>query len=146
MSDEPGRDTVDLNYGPRLSAAEYEQRIIGLYRGLPPMPTKAQDESICKQALNLKIDHRLGINFPQERREALWGIQRRVESRRVRLVFAYVLRRVFAKLIMRKAQNLAGFMVGEYARVLTKDELKAYFDLEEGQRPSLPIDADQLRK
>lgn len=146
MTQEPDRDTGEINYGTRLSAAEYERRIIELYRGQPPMPTGGQDEAIRKQELNLKIDHRLGQEFPQARRAALWDIQRQVENKRLRLAFKYLLRRWFANPLVQDAQNLAGYLVDEYARVLNKAELKAFFDLEEGERPSLPIDKKQLRK
>ena len=134
-----------LNHGPRLTDEEYEKRIIELHRGLPPMPTEEQDRQVRRMALDLSIDHRLGRDFPQERRELLWAIQQRVEKRRLRLALKYPFRRLFAKSLARGAQGMAGYLVDEYAEVLTQAELKSFFGLEEGQRPALPIDMDQLK-
>ncbi|HSM88451.1 MAG TPA: hypothetical protein VLT56_00355 [Desulfobacterales bacterium] len=134
-----------LNHGPRLTDEEYEKRIIELHRGLPPMPTEEQDIQVRRMALDLSIDHRLGRDFPQERRELLWAIQQRVEKRRLWLALKYPFRRLFAKSLARGAQGLAGYLVDEYAGVLTQAEIKSFFGLEEGQRPALPIDMDQLK-
>jgi hypothetical protein len=75
----------DLTHGPRLTDEEYEKRIIELHRDLPPMPTKDQDREVRRLELDLAIDHRLGRDFPRERRDALWAVQQRVEKKRVRL-------------------------------------------------------------
>jgi hypothetical protein len=136
----------ELKYGRRLSDDEYEGKVIELHRGLPPMPTKEKDEEVRRAELNLAIDHRLGCDFPPERREALWTIQQRVEKRRLRLAFKYFLRRFLPKKIARDAQGLAGYMVDEYAKVLSEAELQSFFGLRKGERPVLPIDTDQLKK
>jgi hypothetical protein len=133
------------DHGPRLTDEEYEKRIIELHRGLPPMPTEEQDRQVRRMALDLAIDHRLGHGFPQERRELLWAIQQRTEKRRLWFALKYPLRRLFAKRLARGAQGLANYLVDEYAKVLTKTELNQFFSLEEGQRPALPIDIDQLK-
>jgi hypothetical protein len=134
-----------MNHGPRLTDEEYEKRIIELYRGLPPIPSEEQDRQVRRMALNLAIDHRLGRDFPQDRRELLWAIQQRVEKRRLWLALKYPFRRFFAKSLARSAQGLAGYLVDEYAEVLTQAELKSFFGLEGARRPALPIDMDQLK-
>ena len=135
----------ELSHGPRLTDEEYEKRIIELHRRLPPMPTEEQDRQVRLTALNLAIDHRLGRDFPKERRELLWAIQQQVEKRRLWLAFKYPFRRIFSKTLARGAQGLAGYLVDEYAKVLTKSELKSFFGLDEEQRTALPIDIDQLK-
>ena len=135
----------ELKHGPRLTVEEYERKIIELHSGLPRMPTKDQDRQVRQMELNLAIDHRLGRDFPPERREALWKIQQRVEKKRLWLALKYPLRRLFAKSLARDAQGLAGFLVDEYAKVLTQSEVKSFFDLQEGERPALPIDLNQLK-
>ena len=135
----------ETNYGPCLTDEEFERRIIELHRGLPPMPTAEEDRQVRRLALNLALDHRLGRDFPKERRELLWAIQQRVEKRRLWLALMYPFRKFFAKNLDRGAQGLAGYLVDEYAEVLTKAEIKSFFSLEEGQRPALPIDIDQLK-
>jgi hypothetical protein len=135
----------ELDHGPRLTDEEYEKRIIELHRDLQPMPSEDQDRQVRRMAMDLAIDHRLGRDFPQDRRELLWAIQERVEKRRLWLALTYPFRRFFAKSLARDAQGLAGYLVGEYAEVLTQAELKSFFSLEEGRRPALPIDIDQLK-
>jgi hypothetical protein len=136
----------ELKYGPRLSDEEYEKRVIALHRVLPPMPSKEQERQLRQAELNLAIDHRLGCDFPQARRDALWAIHQKVEKKRLWLALKYPLRRFFAKKLALDAQGLAGYLVDEYAKVLTEDELRAFFSLEEGQKPVLPIDLNQLKK
>ena len=68
----------ESEYGGRLSGAEYERRILSLYKGLPPMPNPDQDRKVRRLELDLAIDHRLGQNFPGARRSALWEVQERI--------------------------------------------------------------------
>lgn len=136
----------DLGYGPRLTDEEYDKKIIELYRALPAKLTSEQDSVTRRKELDLAICYRLGINFPAVRREALWTIQERVERKRLRLAFKYFLRKIFLRWFISDVHKLTGFLVDEYAKVLTKDELESFFDFKEEQRPSLPIDIDQLKK
>ena len=135
-----------IDYGPRLTPTEYQKAIADLYRNPPSVSTKEWQRTIYRRELDLTIDHRLGRNFPQERRDALWSIQEKIEKRRFRLAFKYLCRRLFAKLVVRDAQGLAGFLVDEYAKVLTPEELQQYFGLCPGEPPVLPIDEEQLKK
>ena len=136
----------DLNYGPRLTDDEYERRIIELHRGLPPMPTTDQDREVRRRELELAIDHRLGRDFPRERREALWAAKERVEKKRLWLGVKFLVKKLFSQNVNREAQGLAGYMVDEYATVLNTAELESFFGLKKGQRPVLPIDLDELKK
>ena len=130
----------DLGHGPRLSDREYERRIVELYSGLPRSPRKEVEVEVRRRELDLAIDHRLGQDFPKERREALWDIQRRVEKKRLRLVLYWFTHFITYRWLHRRANKVAGYLVDEYAKVLTKDELRAFFDLGENERPTLPID------
>ena len=135
-----------FDHGPRLTDEEYDKAITELHGDLPPVPTREQDKQVRRQELELAIDHRLGRDFPVQRREALWAIQQRVERKRFRLIFKYLLRRLFRKSLAQEAQGLARYLVDEYAKVLTKTELESFFGPEEASHPALPIDLDQLRK
>lgn len=135
-----------INHGPRLSDEEYDRLIVELHGNLPANPTKAQDRQTRRQELDLAIDHRLGRNFPHSRREALWAIQERIERKRIKLIFKYILKRVFSKSLAREAQGLAGYLVDEYAKVLNNIELENFFGTEEARRPALPIDLDRLKR
>ncbi len=138
--------TKAFDHGARLSGDEYDRRIVALQSGLPPVPPKGQRIAVTRAELDLAVDHRLGCDFPQERREALWTIQRRVDRKRLRLMFKYLLRRVFAQGLVRDAQGLAGYLVDEYAKVLNQAELEAFFGKEEAARPALPVDIEQLKR
>lgn len=133
-------------YGPCLSDEEYEKRIVGLYRGLPPMPSHEQDAETKRQELNLAVDHRLGRAFPEERRAALWAAQQRIEKKRLRLGLRYLLRRFTGGLRARDAQSMAGYGAEEYAKVLSPRELQRFLDLKEGEAPALPWDMEHARK
>lgn len=137
----------DASYhGSHLTDEEYERRIHKLYSGLPSMPTKEQEMKVRHLELELAIDHRLGVDFPKERREALWAIQQRVEKKRLQLAFRYLFRRFFAKRLVRDTHGLANYLIDEYAKVLTKTELESFFQFQDGVRPVLPIDMGQLKK
>lgn len=129
-----------LGHGLRLSEREYEKRIVELYSGLPPSLNKVEKMNIRRRELELTIDYRLGQDFPKERREALWDIQQQVEKKRLRLVLQWFLHFISYRWLYARANKLAGYLVDEYAKVLTKDELQAYFDLGENEKPSLPIE------
>ena len=135
-----------LHYGPRLTDAEYDRAIVALHAGLPPKPNRDLDRQVRRRALDLAIDHRLGRDFPQDRREALWAIQQRLDRRRGRLLFKYLLRRFVAQALARDAEGLARDLVAEYATVLSPAELEAYFGPEECRHPGLPGDIEVLRK
>lgn len=136
----------ELEYGPRLTDAEYEKQIVSLYRSLPPMPSPEQDQKTRQQELNLAIDHRLGRGFPEERRAALWAVQQRIEKKRLSLAAKYLLRRFVSGLLIRHAQSLAGYAAAEYAKVLSPEEVRRFLDLKQGERPTLPVDIDHFQK
>lgn len=135
-----------FDHGQRLTLEDYQRQIAELYAQLSPASSEAGERAIRRHELELNIDHRLGCCFPKERRDALWAIHEQVEKRRFRLVFKYLFRRLFAKWLARDAQQLANFLVEEYAKVLTPEELQAFFGLSPGEKPVLPIDTDQLGK
>ena len=132
-------------YGPRLSQEEYESRIHDLYRSLPPLPSPDQDREVRRQELNLTVDHRLGCNFPEDRRSALWEAQQRIETKRLRLGMKYLLRRLTAMLLARHAESLAGYAAKEYSKVLSDDEVKLFLNLKPNELPTLPVDIETER-
>lgn len=132
----------DRGYGARLSANEFQKQIVALHSGLPTDSKQQTQEEVSRRELDLTIDHRLGKDFPKERRDALWEIQREVERRRLRLILRWLLYSFSHKPLYNQANRLAGYLVDEYAKVLSPTELQAYFDLREGERPVLPMEED----
>ncbi len=116
-----------LDHGPRLADEEYERRVVALYDGLPPFPTRKQDAHVRRQELDLAIDYRLGTAFPRHRREALWAIQQRVERRRAWLMARHLVKWLLPGGVTRGADRLAGYLVDEYAKELTPAELESFF-------------------
>lgn len=135
----------DLGFGPCLSIEEYEKKIHDLYSQLPPDPSREQDKSVRRQELELTIDHRLGRDFPHERREALWIIQQQVERKRLLLLGRHLLRRILPSSISKGAQRLAGGVVKEYSKVLSRRELERFFGEDEARHPALPIEPERLK-
>lgn len=121
-----GADADELDHGPRLSGTEYDRRIVRLHEEQSPQPSKAEDRVLRRRELDLKIDHRLGRDFPSERREALWNVAQRVERRRPLLLARHLLRRLWPMGLERGAADLADYMIDEYAKVLTPQELAAF--------------------
>jgi len=138
-------DPQQVDHGRRLSSAEYQQRIVALQSTLPPMPTRDQDRTARRAALDLAIDHRLGVDFPRERRDALFAAQERVERGRLWILLRQGLKRIIGSWREKRgreqgARGLAHFVVDEYAKILSKDELEAFFGREEASSPTLPDD------
>lgn len=113
-----------MNHGRRLTQREYEQAIVDLHTAAPDRSGEARTR---RRELDLTIDHRLGVDFPAERREALWRIQQRVEARRARLAAWWLVSLIAPRLLNRRASRVSSFVLDEYAKALTPEEMQAYF-------------------
>ena len=116
-----------MDHGRRLTQREYEQAIVGLYTSQPPAPGRAGDANVRRRELDLTIDHRLGIDFPPDRRDALWRIQQRIERKRLKLAASWLASLVMPRVLDKRANRVAQFVLREYAQVLTPEEMQAYF-------------------
>ena len=134
-----------LGHGQCLSELEYEKQIVSLYSKLPPKPDKFLAARTQRCELDLAIDHKLGRQFPRERRDALWKIHEEINNKRPRLIFYWLWHAVSYKWLHKRADKLAEYLVKEYDKVLTPLELKAFFDLQENERPTLPIDFKSMK-
>lgn len=113
-------------HGPLLSEDEYQRRIVELQGGLPPTPSREQQQRVRRAELDLTIDYRLGTRFPASRREELWNIQELVERRRGRLVFRYLLSWLLPGAVERGAMSLARYLLAEYRGVLDQQEMEQF--------------------
>jgi hypothetical protein len=118
-----------FKFGPLLSDADYERQIVALQQGRPAMPSRRQDRELRRRELNLKIDHRLGRDFPSVRREELWAVAQELERRRLRWAAVTLVRQLFTGRRDRHGDALFGLLKRAYARVLTPDELEAFLQL-----------------
>lgn len=123
------------DHGPRLSGEEYDRRIVALHSGLPPAPTKEQEQRVRRAELELAVAHRLGRDFPSDRIDALWEVLERVEARRGRLLFWHLLRRLWPAGVEHRAAGMRDLLISEFGKVLTPDELARYFKDEAEGRP-----------
>lgn len=114
----------DMNYGRKLTQREYERAVVDLYAKLP----KLNEEQLLHDELNLTIDHRLGVDFPEYRREKLWQIQKKIESERLRILMGSVILKFIPSQIKKRSNLLASFVLAEYAKVLSPEEMKDYFE------------------
>ena len=126
-------------FGPRLSGAEYDRLVTALHERLPDNPDRALKRFIRRKELDLAIDHRLGRDFPADRREALWRVSERIDKKRRRLVWRYFFLKLIGRL-GRQATDLADLVIDEYSEVLSRDELEQYFGPDEVSNSRLPID------
>ena len=133
------------DYGPRLSAAEYQRRIAELYAS-PSEPTDEADRERRRRELDIRIDFRLGRDFPRERREALWQVQERIEKKRLGLAFRHFMRAMFHRLLMSDTKQLARYAADEFGTVLSREDLARFLDLAPGAAPMLPVDKETRGK
>jgi hypothetical protein len=116
-----------LPYGPRISNEEYDQRVVALHISAAGHG-KDRDRELRRAELNLALDHRLGQDFPADRRRMLWEAHERIERRRRRLALRSLLWLIRTRSIEGAADSLARDLVSAYAQVLTPAELEAFFD------------------
>jgi len=113
------------DHGPKLSAEEYERRIVALYAEGPAMPDCDEDLRLRRAEFELAVDHRLGTAFPPDRRERLWAAQQSVDRHRVWHLFKGLFARGDC------SDPLAHALIAACARELDAEELRAYLELPE---------------
>lgn len=124
-----------LPYGPRISDDEYDRRVVALNTSVD-QHGKDRDRELRRAELNLALDHRLGQDFPADRRRMLWEAHERTERRRRRLALRSVLGLMRTRSIEGAMDGLARELVRAYAKVLTRAELEAFFGNASGDEGS----------
>lgn len=112
------------DYGRKLTQQGFEQAVVDLYDNALSLRPGCEDDQIRRRELNSTIDHRPGVDFPQARRDALWRAHQQVEQKRLRFAAGTLLAPIVVRL---GANRFATLVLKKYARVLTADELRAYF-------------------
>lgn len=115
------------DHGLRLSAEEFERRIVALYDQGPALPDRDEERRLRRAEFELRIDHRLGQHFPPERRERLWAVQQRFD----RLRYWHLFKGLFAR-GGDVSGPLATSLIRAYATELDEAELRCYFELSDG--------------
>ena len=125
--------SVSLPYGPRISDAEYDRRVVALHASAAANG-KNRDRELRHAELNIALDHRLGQDFPADRRRMLWEAHERAERSRRRLPVRFLLGLMRTRSIEGAANSLARDLVSAYAEVLSPAELQAFFGDENPER------------
>ncbi|MDH0647548.1 hypothetical protein N5D48_16400 [Pseudomonas sp. GD03858] len=115
-------------HGRKLSQREYEHAVVELHAAHAEDGASLADPSLRRRELDLTIDHRLGVDFPQPRRERLWQIQQRVEHKRLRLLARSLVAHMLPILTRRRANAIASFVEQAFAQELDAQEMADYFD------------------
>lgn len=115
-----------VDYGSRLSREEYQRRIVALAAHGPDMPSREAWRRQQRAEFDLRIDYRLGIAFPSERRDRLWAQHRRFDRRRLWCLLQGALMPGDEP-----SAALARGLLRAYASELDIDELRVYFELPE---------------
>lgn len=124
-----------------------------LYNGLSGPLSREQYMEVRRESLNLAIDHRLGVDFPSVRRDAMWDVQQRIIHNHYRVVCGLVFTGLFHLLtptgwLTNKGLSAAGgYVYRQFSRVLSPTEL-AYFlsdDEPRSEPPSSPIRVPSAR-
>jgi hypothetical protein len=131
------------DYGTRLTDAEYMRQIVELHRGRPAVLPKEQTDDLERRELDLRIDYRLGRNFPADRRAALWVVQQRLGRQWLWPFVAHLLRGIVPRAAARTARFIARGTVDEYSKVLSESEIARFLDLGMGESPALPLDKEE---
>lgn len=109
------------NHGPKISKQESDRLTIEL--GLKyPSPTLKQRLEVKRDTMNVMIDAKLGQNFPQHRRDALWGHVKGFEQTAgLQILTSFITSPTdpFGKMAQK--------VVKRFAKELTFEELKQYF-------------------
>ena len=135
-------------YGPRLSSEEYQQAVAELYRRAAEAqaaPDRGDIEQVVKEGeFNLAIDHKLGRNFPAEKREALLQAKRRAEKQRLRLVGRFIRKSLRDREFASGMQVWLEQLAEAFSQVLSPEELDAFMERAPGEKPVFPIEPDKL--
>lgn len=110
-------------YGPRLTAEDYQRRVVALHEAASGEPDG--DATLARREFELRLDHRLGTGFPAERRERLWAAHQAFERRR----WLFLVRGLLPGSGGPSASLAAG-LASMYASELDDDELAQCLGLE----------------
>jgi len=131
----------------KMTEREYMERVAGLFEKVKA-EAATEDETVLLERyreaeFDLTVDYRLGVDFPQERREALRKIQRQsrdhTEAIKAEFLFGKLTNEEFAA----RMQAATAAMIEACRSVLTPAELEALVGSEEGDL-HLPLSPDAL--
>lgn len=124
MAEDPIPQEPTVDYGARLTRAEYERRISELNASCPAMPTRAEEQQLRSAELSLLIDYHLGLGFPEGRRAHILRAHRKLGRHFIWHVLVSALRHP-----LHPSDGLARAQVRGLSKFLSNAELASLLDL-----------------
>lgn len=137
-------------YGRLLGADEYDQRLTRLHdrareeAGGSPSPGEL-DRRVRALELDLDIDRRLGVDFPQSQRDELIRVRERVEEQRRQLTGRLQRREISTREFAEGLQATVDSLVADLSASLTPDEVKSFLGIPDSGAARLSFDPRRFR-
>lgn len=97
-----------------------------------------------EQEFEITIDHKLGTDFPAEKRQRMREIFRPYNISKNSLLKQYERGYVSGEQFAHQMQLLLDDLIASYSQVLSAEELTAFLDVAPNSRAALPFDPRQL--
>lgn len=122
-------------YGRCLTTREFEIAVSNLLSEhsaswkTPGMPTGKEEQQWIREERELLMDHRLGLDFPRERRDAMHAAWMEVDAQRVSLFFKQLATSLFKNRkpsydeVTQDNNVLVDFIVKKFGDVLDKEDV-----------------------
>jgi len=107
------------DYGRKISGEEYERQITAL-----PF-SKEKSVDIERKELDIIINHRLGIGFPESKRIEMFAVRSKKENI-FKFLFDCFISKVFKNKIFYRLEQKA---IKKYKHILSEEEIKQFLDL-----------------
>lgn len=110
-----------MNYGPKLPTSRWEKETIALQH-------KAMSERTRRRLeMDLNIDHRLGVNYPVQKRSDLWLAHEAMDKKRLQLHNSFTLiKRLFPQFEWLQVLWLFRYGRKQLSYALSPEDLKTF--------------------
>ena len=137
-----------LGYGAQLSGKEYDRKVADLFRNAAQETSTAKEKEIERRLeadeFNLLLDYKLGLDFPEYKRQALFAAKMRANGKRLKLVAEFLKQSLVKRQFADGMQIMLDQICAEFSTILSPEEMDALLDLKDGQRLILPLDPEKL--
>lgn len=118
----PSLTPAPLLHGPKMGLEEYMSKITSIPR--PDIESPEQTREIRHAEISLLIDHKLGVDFPSDRRQDVFDVIDRYDQKHLLHVAHAVVTKPWDPL-----SKLGSVMAKKLSKVFTSDELEQYLGL-----------------
>lgn len=111
-------------YGSKISLSEYERKLFSVHSTFSFLETSSQESHSRYGELDARIDYKLGVLFPTDKRKQLWKIIEKNDQN-----FLWLLVRGFLKNPLNPSGGLSKILIKQFSNVLDEEDIKSYFDI-----------------